>query len=140
LDFSALHPDLSPDERERLIRDGIELFNAGRFFAAHEAWEEIWRSTTPEPRDLFQGLIQTAAALHQSLDLHRLEGPRRTLAKARRRLEPYTPAALGLDIEHLLEQIARWESWLIHREGAPPPVPVLKEFRTAAASPTAPSG
>jgi hypothetical protein len=121
----VLRPDLSPEERERLFRAGIELFNSGRFFAAHEAWEEIWRSTTPEPRDLFQGLIQTAAALHQSLDLHRLEGPRRTLAKARRRLEPYAPAALGLDIADLLLQIGRWESWLLDREGTPPPIPVL---------------
>lgn len=136
----VLHPDLSPADRERLFRDGIELFNGGRFFEAHEAWEEIWRSTAPEPRDLFQGLIQTAAALHQFLDLHRLEGPRRTLAKARRRLEPYLPEALGIDISDLLKQVEAWESWLIHREEQPPPIPVLTVFRTAAASPTAPSG
>jgi predicted metal-dependent hydrolase len=121
----VLHPDLSPDERERRFREGIDHFNGGRFFAAHEAWEEIWRSTSPEPKDLFQGLIQTAAALHQFLDLHRLEGPRRTLAKARRRLEPYAPAALGLDIPDLLRQIGLWESWLIDREAAPPPAPTL---------------
>ncbi|HEY0556886.1 MAG TPA: DUF309 domain-containing protein [Thermoanaerobaculia bacterium] len=121
----VLHPDLSTDERERLLQAGIELFNQGRFFEAHEAWEEIWRSTTPEPRELFQGLIQTAAALHQFLDLHRVEGPRRTLAKARRRLEPYLPEALGLDIEDLLKQVEAWESWLPHREGQPPPIPVL---------------
>src|SRR5436305_11363655 len=121
----VLHPDLSTDERERLFRDGIELFNGGRFFAAHEAWEEIWRSTTPEPRDLFQGLIQVAAALHQFLDLNRIDGPRRTLAKGRQRLEPYLPEALGIDLSDLLEQIGRWESWLPHREGTPPPIPLL---------------
>jgi predicted metal-dependent hydrolase len=135
-----LHPELPPAERERLFRDGIERFNQGRFFAAHEAWEEIWRSTTPEPKDLFQGLIQTAAALHQFHDLNRLEGPRRTLAKARRRLEPYAPEALGIDVADLLEHIGAWESWLVHREGAPPLVPKLRGFRTAAASPRAPCG
>jgi hypothetical protein len=121
----VLHPDLSPDERSRRFQEGIDLFNQGRFFAAHEAWEEIWRSTTPEPRDLFQGLIQIAAALHQFLDLHRTEAPRRTLAKARRRLEPYLPAALGIDISDLLEQVGRWDAWLIHREGNPPSLPTL---------------
>jgi len=121
----ALHPELSPEERERLFRQGIDLFNRGLFFAAHEAWEEIWRSTTPEPRDLFQGLIQVAAALHQFLDLKRNEAPRRTLAKARRRLEPYAPAALGIDVVDLLEQVGRWEAWLGHRDGAPPPQPAL---------------
>ena len=29
---------------------GIGALQSGTFFAAHEAWEEIWRSTTPEPR------------------------------------------------------------------------------------------
>ena len=120
-----LHPDLSAEERERFFREGIALFNQGRFFEAHEAWEEIWRSTTPEPKNLFQGLIQVAAALHQFLDLHRNEAPRRTLAKARRRLEPYAPAALGIDIEALLEQTGRWETWLERPEGEPPTTPTL---------------
>ncbi len=121
----VLHPDLSAEERARFFEKGIELFNRGRFFDAHEAWEEIWRSTTPEPRDLFQGLIQVAAALHQFLDLHRNEAPRRTLAKARRRLEPYVPAALGIDVADLLEQVGAWESWLERREGEPPSIPTL---------------
>jgi predicted metal-dependent hydrolase len=123
--LKALHPDLSPAERERLFRQGIDLFNQERFFAAHEAWEEIWRSTTPEPRDLFQGLIQVAAALHQLRDLKREHGPRRTLAKARRNLEPYAPSALGIDVADLLRAVEEWEAWLERREGQPPPVPAL---------------
>jgi len=120
----VLHPHLSPKERERLFREGIDLFDRGRFFEAHEAWEEIWRSTTPEPKGLFQGLIQVAAALHQCLDLQRTVGPRRTLAKAKRNLEPYAPAALGIDVAGLLEGVGRWEGWLARREG-PPPLPML---------------
>jgi uncharacterized protein len=122
----VLHPDLPPEERERLFREGIDLFNQGRFFAAHEVWEEIWRSTTPEPKELFQGLIQVAAALHQHLDLKRTEGPRRTLAKARRNLEPFAPEALGIDIADLLDQVGRWEGWLEGRAGEAPPVPRLR--------------
>ena len=122
----VLHPDLSAAERECFFGEGIALFNQGRFFEAHEAWEEIWRSTTPEPKNLFQGLIQVAAALHQFLDLNRIDGPRRTLAKARMRLEPYVPIALGIDIEDLLEQVGRWETWLEQREGEHPPTPALK--------------
>jgi uncharacterized protein len=121
----VLHPEISREERERLFRTGIDLFNQGRFFAAHEAWEEIWRSTTPEPKDLFQGLIQVAAALHQHLDLRRTDGPRRTLAKAHRNLEPFAPAALGIDVRDLLARVGEWEEWLARREGEPPPAPVL---------------
>jgi predicted metal-dependent hydrolase len=121
----TLHPVLSPDQRRRLIREGIEQFRRGEYFAAHETWEEIWRSTTPEPKTLFQGLIQVAAALHQHRDLHRQEGPRRTLAKARRNLEPYAPSALGLDIDQLLLSIGLWQEWLERCQGDPPQPPAL---------------
>ena len=48
-----LHPSLSDQQALALHEEAIGLFNAGRFFDAHEPWEEIWRSTNPEPRDLF---------------------------------------------------------------------------------------
>lgn len=118
----VLHPDLSPGERRRLFQEGIDLFNRGEFFLAHEAWEEIWRSTTPEPRELFQGLVQVAAALHQILDLKRKLGPRNTLAKARSRLEPCAPVLCGLDVAGLLESVGQWQEWL-ERQGERPAVP-----------------
>ncbi|HYG63011.1 MAG TPA: DUF309 domain-containing protein [Thermoanaerobaculia bacterium] len=120
-----LHPTFSAEERRHLVREGIELFNRGDFYDAHETWEDVWRSTTPEPKDLFQGLIQVAAGMHQILDLHRTAGPRTTLAKARRRLEPYLPAALGLDVAGLLEAVRPWQEWL-ERGGERPAVPALR--------------
>lgn len=122
----SLHPVLSADERRRLLQEGIELFQRGELFAAHETWEEVWRSTTPEPKTLLQGLIQVAAALHQIRDLRRREGPRRTLAKARRNLEPYAPVALGLDVDELLRSVAAWQEWLERGEGEEPALPRIR--------------
>lgn len=121
----VLHPTLSAEERRRLFQEGIDLFNRGKLFAAHEAWEEIWRSTTPEPRELFQGLVQVAAALHQILDLHRRIGPRNTLAKARSHLELFAPEAHGLDIAALLDSVRQWQEWL-ERNGEIPAMPVIR--------------
>jgi uncharacterized protein len=46
------------------FRRGIALFNARKFFEAHEVWEELWLAE-PEPEKTFlQGLIQLAAAFH----------------------------------------------------------------------------
>jgi uncharacterized protein len=126
-----LHPTLSLQERRRLFLEGIDLFNRGLFYESHEAWEEIWRSTTPEPRDLFQGLIQVAAAMHQFLGLERISGPIKTLAKARLRLQPFAPIAHGLDIADLLAAVERWESWLERRDGDHPPVPVIRVIEPA---------
>lgn len=122
----SLHPVLTAGERRRLLRDGIDQLHRGDFFAAHETWEEVWRSTTPEPKTLLQGLIQVAAALHQIRDLQRREGPRRTLAKARRNLEPYAPSALGLDIEGLLRSVAAWQDWIERQDGEPPEPPRVR--------------
>ena len=50
-----------------LIDEGVALYNAGRFWEAHEAFEAVWRGAGEAERPLWQGLIQAAAALlHQS--------------------------------------------------------------------------
>lgn len=67
-----------------------------------------------------------AAALHQFRDLKRTLGPRRTLAKARHRLEPFAPVALGLDVEDLLRAVRIWQDWLDQPEGKAPTVPVIR--------------
>jgi len=121
----VLHPVLTLDERRRLVRQGVDCFNRGAFYDAHEVWEDVWRSNVPEPRTLLQGLIQVAAGMHQILDLHRKVGPRNTLAKAAGHLEPYAPAALGLDVAGLLTSVGRWREWLA-AGGETPPVPELR--------------
>ncbi len=46
------------------FQKGVALFNARKFFDAHEVWEELWL-VEPEPEKTFlQGLIQLAAAYH----------------------------------------------------------------------------
>jgi predicted metal-dependent hydrolase len=47
------------------LDEGIALFNAGKFWEAHEAWEQIWRRRDESWRFFIQGLIQIAAAHHQ---------------------------------------------------------------------------
>ena len=54
---------------EEFVRRGVELYNAGRYWEAHEALEVLWREARPPERSLWQGLIQAAAAM-----LHRERG------------------------------------------------------------------
>jgi len=128
---AALHPDLAPEERRRLLLEGVDHFNAARFFEAHEVWEEVWRSTTPEPKDLLQGLIQVAVGMVHHRDRGRPAVARRVLAKGRRRVEPYAPAALGLDLDALLASVEGWSRWLEHHAGDAPPLPRLRVARPA---------
>lgn len=128
--MADLHPTLSGAEKARLLDLGVALFNRGEFFAAHEAWEEIWRSSRPDPRDLFQGLIQLAAGMHHHQVSRRPGAAGRLLARGRRRLEPFAPGELGLDLTALLTEIALWEEWLEGSvsgaaPGSPPPLPKI---------------
>lgn len=120
-----LHPALSPAERRRLLARGVELFNAGAFYDCHEAFEEVWRSTTPEPRDLWQGLIQVAVGLHHAVDRGRPAPARRVLARGRRRLAALPSPCHGLDLAVLLAAAEDWDAWLAAPEGEPPPRPAI---------------
>ena len=75
---------------------GARLFDAGAFWAAHEAWEERWRVERDPPERVFlQGLIQIAAALHK---LHVMQSPEaalRLFAKGLAKLEAW-PADVDL--------------------------------------------
>ena len=44
--------------------EGVERFNARRFWDAHESWEELWLESEGDERTYLQGLIQLAAAYH----------------------------------------------------------------------------
>lgn len=50
--------------RSAALEEGIALFNAQRFWHAHEAWERIWLTAEGEQKRFLQGLIQLAAAYH----------------------------------------------------------------------------
>jgi len=47
------------------VRSGVALYNAGRYWEAHEALETVWRASRGPSRPLWQGLIQAAAAMLQ---------------------------------------------------------------------------
>ena len=88
---------------------GLELFNSGRFWHAHEEWEDAWKATAdPEIRLFYKGIIQTAAAL-----VHWQKGNPKGLhlnwAKARSKLIELPPALMGLDLHALVVSMDRFE-------------------------------
>jgi len=47
------------------LHEGARLFNDGRYWEAHEAWEDVWRTAAGQERAFVQALILLAAALHK---------------------------------------------------------------------------
>jgi uncharacterized protein len=69
------------------FQEGIDLFNAGRFFQCHEAWEQLWLRAGGADKRFYQGLIQAAVAILHAERGNRA-GARSLYAKARAKLEP----------------------------------------------------
>jgi hypothetical protein len=89
-------------EREATLRAGIELFDAGRYLAAHELFEELWEATEGPDSGFFKGLVQAAIALHH-FETGNLEGAARLYGGHRRCLSGYLPSHAGLDVARFLD-------------------------------------
>ena len=86
------------------LREGIIFFNAGRYFEAHETWEDLWRITEGHARPFYQGLIHAAVGLHH-LSRDNRTGAEAQLEKALYRLQQYPAAFDGIDNARLQEDL-----------------------------------
>jgi len=92
------------EQQAEWLRAGIENFNTGRFWHAHEDWEELWKSLKPnasqELIDGVQGLIQIAAMLLNH-ERRKVRGVTNLWVKASAKLEPVMEGLFGIDISSL---------------------------------------
>jgi hypothetical protein len=86
---------------------GIELFNQGKFFDAHEVLEDVWRAAAPEEKKIWQGLIQVAVALHHYSTGNRV-GMRSVLVRAMKNLAGHPHIFHGIHVPRLLKSLAGW--------------------------------
>ena len=104
---------------------GIDLYNAGEFHAAHDAWEERWMGEVDPREKLFlQALIQSAVAFHH-LEIGRPGAARRMYQMAKEKFVRLgTDRFMSLDLTDYQAQLDRALSWLLSvpdpREVTPP--------------------
>jgi len=110
------------DWTQGALAEGLRLYDAGEFFAAHEAWESVWLPA-PEPEKTFlQGLIQVTAAFHHLQRENRL-GTSRLLQAALGRLERYPACFGGISVDLLRNDIRQCLQALDMGTPAPQPRP-----------------
>lgn len=97
---------MNSDFRE-CLSEGVALFNAGRWYQAHEIWEEAWKQESGARRVLLQGLIQVAAGCLKQAE-GRAEGARTLFTRALERLEPLPSPCEGVDVGVLVSQVRQW--------------------------------
>lgn len=99
---------------------GIEDFNAGRYFDAHEIWEEIWLRSSGETKLFYQMLIQAAVGLHH-YERGNARGARGMHANVTEKLSRLPSIFMSLDLADFSRQFKTALSELIdnNNEAAP---------------------
>jgi predicted metal-dependent hydrolase len=87
------------------LEQGIELFNDGHFWEAHEAWERDWMPDRKGPDSgFYKGLIQVAAGcLHYTR--HNRRGAVNKWKSGADYLRPYLPAHRGVRLQPLVDAV-----------------------------------
>lgn len=118
------------------LREGADLFNSGKYWHAHEAWEEAWHALKREGRatdaDAVQGLILVTAAF-ENRERNKKEGFTRQLANGLRRVRAGRARLEGLGFAGMAEfaealvdlhlgstSALDWDAWRARGERPPP--------------------
>ncbi len=104
--------------------EGIDLFNEGKFFECHEAWEEVWKRSEGEAKLFYQGIIQAAVAILHA-QRGNLNGAASMYAKASAKLDHLPAEHMGIALGDLREALKKFFAVALKAESLPP-LPKLK--------------
>ena len=82
----------------------VEEYNRGLYYEAHETLEQLWLEDHGRERDFYQGIIQVAAGYFK-WEQEVPQGAAKLLRSAIRKLEPYRPSCLGVNVTAFLADI-----------------------------------
>lgn len=97
--------------------EGIELFNAGKFFDAHEELELAWKEETGEIRDLYRGILQVAVTyLH--ITRGNYDGAIKVYGRSLKWMQGWNDVCRGINVKKLRDdaQTAMQEVQRLGRE------------------------
>src|SRR5512139_3345316 len=93
------------------LERGIELFNRGEYFEAHEELEAEWVTSTGGERLFLQGIIHVAVAWHHARERN-YEGALRQITKAMKKLAGYLPSHREVKTAALTRMALGWrDAW-----------------------------
>ena len=102
----ACQGDLPP-----LAVSGLELFNHGEYFEAHEALELAWREEPGPARELYRGILQIGVAYYHILRGN-YRGAVKMFLRSRTWLEPFPDRCRGIDLARFRQDYNRVEQTL----------------------------
>lgn len=109
---------------EEAFRRGLQLFNAARFFDAHEVLEDVWREAprSSHLRRHLQGMVQLAVAFHHQ-STGNYVGAHSVLERGLNNLKGGQESFPDLDLEDLHASLNPWCEYLAQMQGRKPGAP-----------------
>ncbi len=107
--------------------EGIDLFNRGRFFDCHEAWEQVWLRAEGVEKLFYQGIIQAAVAILHA-ERGNLEGARSLSEKAREKLEPLPAKYMGIALDEFRGALEKFFAVALDSTAPLPPRPMIRRL------------
>src|SRR5512146_328901 len=90
---------------------GLELFNRGEYFEAHEVLEAAWRAEQGPVRELYRGILQIAVAYYHLLRGNYV-GAVKMFLRSRTWLGPFPDRCRGIDLGSFRQDYGRVEAQL----------------------------
>ncbi|MEY4353373.1 MAG: hypothetical protein RLZZ609_1614 [Cyanobacteriota bacterium] len=84
----------------------VDLFNRQQWYAAHDAFEELWHDAQGSLRPLLQGIIQISVAEYH-LECGNLRGSTLLMAEGLNHLDSADPDDVDFNINNLKNAVAR---------------------------------
>jgi predicted metal-dependent hydrolase len=79
---------------------GLRLFNAARYFEAHEALEDAWNDERGKVRELYRGILQVAV-VYLHITRANYAGAVKVYSRSQRWLKDWPNVCRGIEVEEL---------------------------------------
>jgi predicted metal-dependent hydrolase len=109
------------------LRRGMQHFQAGDYFAAHDDWETVWQDLRGRPRIFWQAMIQLAVGAYHFKNDNR-KGCQSLWNKALLKCHDLTPTYDGNPPPQLLQLTALLQTCLTTLQQAEDPRPHIVHF------------
>ena len=92
--------------KDQRFCSGIENFNDGQYYIAHDLFEDLWHDTQEPERRWIHGIVQISVAMYHKLNGN-INGAILLLAEGISRLNSSLSIPAGLNVELLLKACKR---------------------------------
>jgi predicted metal-dependent hydrolase len=104
--------DAAPIDVPRAVRQGVRLFNRGRYFSAQQTWEAAWHAAAGTDRPFLEALVQLSGGLHLRTRRGGTRGAEHLISQALATLEDFRPTMHDIDVEAAVKEFAEFVTWM----------------------------